>query len=363
MRYSEFKTALFEAAKVGREYQHLEDLVFVEGSKGALKAADILENLGSDGEDIAIKWDGNPTIYWGRGADGKFILVGKNGWGRNKPGSPDDLANFIKSTGQGEDWREKFGNDMAVLWPLFEQATPPEFEGFVFGDLLYYPGKPYSSTDGKIEFTPNKVTYTVDKNSDIGQRMANSKVGVVVHQRYDEFGSKSGSPVDNAQELNSNDVVVLAQTYVAHSPDVDTSSVEKIRNMAQKNAQAIDSFLAGQKGLSNVPGIIYTYVNNMSRSQRLDELETGFFDWLKTSKVSQNQQAKLAQMAEDMPKALPAVFGLIKQIMTAKDNIIDQLDKAGADVRASTAGEEGGEGYVSLKNKVKFVPRSRWQPN
>ena len=46
MRYLEFK--YLTEAKVGREYQHLEDLVFVDGSKGALKAADILDDLGTD---------------------------------------------------------------------------------------------------------------------------------------------------------------------------------------------------------------------------------------------------------------------------------------------------------------------------
>lgn len=61
---------LTEAAKVGREYQHLEDLVFAEGSAGALRAASILQRLGQDSNDVAIKWDGNPTIYWGRDADG-----------------------------------------------------------------------------------------------------------------------------------------------------------------------------------------------------------------------------------------------------------------------------------------------------
>ena len=71
--------SLTEAAKVGREYQHLEDLVFVKGSQGGMAAADILEKLGSDSGDVAIKWDGNPTIYWGREPDGQFVLVGKNG--------------------------------------------------------------------------------------------------------------------------------------------------------------------------------------------------------------------------------------------------------------------------------------------
>jgi len=49
--------------------------------------------------------------------------------------------------------------------------------------------------------------------------------------------------------------------------------------------------------------------------------------------------------------------------MTAKDNIIDQLDSADADVKATTKGEKGGEGYVALGSKTKLVPRTRWQPN
>jgi len=83
MRYTDFKNVLTEAA-VGREYNHLEDLVFVDGSAGALKAADILDGMGTDSGDVAIKWDGNPTMYWGREPNGEFVLVGKNGWGRQK---------------------------------------------------------------------------------------------------------------------------------------------------------------------------------------------------------------------------------------------------------------------------------------
>ena len=37
---------LLTEATVGREYQHLEDLVFAEGSKGAKRAATILQRLG-----------------------------------------------------------------------------------------------------------------------------------------------------------------------------------------------------------------------------------------------------------------------------------------------------------------------------
>ena len=363
MKFQEFRTVLTEAAKVGREYQHLEDLVFVDGSAGANEAADILEKLGTDSSDVAIKWDGNPTIYWGREPNGEFVLVGKNGWGRNKSTSADDLSNFIKSSGKGEEWREKFGNDMAGVFNVMEAATPQDFRGYVYGDLLYHPGKPFSATDGKIQFTPNLVTYTVDTKGPLGERIANSKVGVVVHTKFDEWGSKSGAPIKDVTELNSNDAVVLGQTYVPHQPKVDTKEVDNIRKTAQASSQAIDTFLQGTKGLSNPGQIIYTYMNHMTRTQQIDKIEQGFFDWLKTSKVSQGQQAKLAEMNESNPKALPAMFGLIKTIMSVKDHIIDQLDDADTDVKATTAGEKGGEGYVALGSKTKLVPRTRWQPN
>jgi len=360
MRFSEFK--ILTEAKVGREYQHLEDLVFVHGSSGAVKAADILEKMGSDNSDIAIKWDGYPTMYWGREPDGQFVLVGKNGWGKNKSYSGDDLKQYITSTGKGEEWRERFGSEMAQIFDTMKAATPSSFRGYVYGDLLYHPGNPVSQSKGGIQFTPNLVTYTVDPNSALGKRITNSQVGVVVHTKYANFGDSAGQPISNTQELNSNDAVVLGQTYVTHQPSVDTNAVQAIRQYNKQHAASIDSFLEPRPGLSDMKNIIYTYVNQTSRAGNLKQLEGNFFKWLSGSKVSANKQAKIKAMHDENPNALPAIFSLVKQIMTAKDDIIAQLDDAPADVKQSTKGEKGGEGYVALGSKTKLVPRQRWTP-
>jgi len=357
--------SLSEAAKVGREYQHLEDLVFVKGSQGGMEAADILEKLGSDSGDVAIKWDGNPTIYWGREPDGQFVLVGKNGWGRNKSTSAEDLSKFIQNSGKGveeEPWRADFGAEMAEVFNIMKAATPPNFRGYVYGDLLYSPRKPFSTTDEAVEFEPNNVKYTVDTKSQLGGRIANSKVGVVVHTKFDEWGSKSGTPIKDVKELNSQDAVVLGQTYVTHQPTVDTKEVDSIRKRVQSSAKAVDAFLKGTQGLSNPGQIIYTYLNQMGKAKNLSQLESNFFNWLKQSKVSQGQQEKLAAL-EEQTGGLTAILGLVKQIMSVKDHIIDQLDDADADVKATTKGEKGGEGYVALGSKTKLVPRNRWTPN
>lgn len=351
---------LTEAAKVGREYQHLEDLVFVDGSAGALKAATILTRLGQDTGDVSIKWDGYPTLFWGREPDGTFVMTGKNGWGKNKSTSSGALADFIMNTGKGEDWRKDFASDMAGVFEVLERNTPADMRGYVYGDLLYTPRKPVAKTQQGLQFTPNKVTYTVDPDSYLGKRIANSRVGVVVHTYHDAFGDKAGTPIKDTDSINSNDVVVLGQTYVTHTPKIDTSQVEKIVTSARANASAIDNWLAPEKGLSNKAGILYTYVNQMVKQGKLDQLRNGFNDWLKTSKVSKGQQAKL--MAMDS-KGFDAIMDLVIQIQSVKNNIIDQLDNAGADVTASTGGQSGGEGYVATRDKIKLVPRHRWRPD
>jgi hypothetical protein len=98
----------------------------------------------------------------------------------------------------------------------------------------------------------------------------------------------------------------------------------------------------------------------MTKMGKLGQLQSGFFDWLKQSKVSAGQQAKL--MASDTD-GLNAILELVVKVQNAKNDIIDQLDNAGADVTATTKGERGGEGYVATRDKIKLVPRHRWTPN
>ena len=145
--------------KVGREFNHLEDLVFTEPN-GAARAVQVLKDLAQPASKISIKWDGNPTVYWGRDEDGTFRMVGKNNWGREegKSGSPEELQQFILSRGKGEEWRAKFASDMAAMWDIFERATPADFRGYVYGDILFHPGKPYQGADGSLSFTPNQTT-------------------------------------------------------------------------------------------------------------------------------------------------------------------------------------------------------------
>jgi hypothetical protein len=367
MRFWEILTEAEAPApkKVGREFNHLEDLVFTERG-GAKRAVQILKDLAQDAKDVTVKWDGNPTVYWGRETDGSFRMVGKNNWGREegKSSSPDELKQFILSRGKGEEWREKFANDMASLWPIFEAGTPKNLRGYIYGDILFHPGKPYASGDGQINFTPNQTTYSVRATSPTGQRVGKAKIAVAAHKHLAAFGDKDGDDLTDVKQLNANpSLVVFGQTYVNHQPAVNADNLGAIEKIANSKSGLIDQFLTPVAGLSDLQTIVYTFVNNQSKDKALDKITPdAFLGWLSTSKVSAPKQQKIIDHAAAHAGVLEDIFYLVRELMKAKDEVIRELDQAGGDVVATTGGKPGGEGYMSTGHGVKLVPRDRWTP-
>lgn len=349
--------------KVGREFNHLEDLVFTEANGGA-RAVKILKDIAQDASDVAIKWDGSPTVYWGREPNGQFRLVGKNNWGREEgaSNSPEELERFILSRGKGEEWRPRFAKEMAAMWDIFEAATPRDFQGYVYGDILYHPGNPYQGADGRLTFTPNQTTYSVNGTSTIGRRLIKAKVAVAAHKKLEYFGDKGGEDLKELAQFNGTpDLMVFGQTYVSYQPAVNADNLTAIEKVVHKSQHSINQFLTPIAGLSDLQNIIYTYVNARSREKALDNIDSDdFFNWLKTSKVSAPKQQKIfnhphAEIMGDM-------FYLVRELMKAKNEVIAELDQAHGDITAHTAGTPGGEGYVRTKDSVKLVPRDRWTP-
>jgi hypothetical protein len=356
VKYSQIKPN----PKYGREFQHLEDLVFLEGSRGAHYAISVLEDLAEDASNAMVKWDGNPTIYWGRDHYNEFMLINKNAWGRKKCTTPQELEEFILTTGNNEPWRQQFAENLTTIWPILERATPHGFKGYFYGDLLFSPNKPISNVNETIEFTPNHVTYRINSNTELGKSIANTKVGIAVHKHYMQFGDKVGVPV--SQPLANENVVYLSQTRAGSKVSVDAARIAKLHETLDANKDLIETFLTPFYGLGDMSNIIYKYVNHMSRQQKLEQLGESFLDWLPASNVSKNKQVTIAGLIERNPGALGAIFELVLEIMSIKNNIIEQLDSNSTDIQAATLNEAGGEGYILLDEKVKLVPRHRWKP-
>ena len=377
MRFNEFRI-IKEAKKLGRAFNHLEDLVFFHGTTGVLEALQHLRELASESgsQSIRMKWDGNPQIYWGREqAGGPLVLAGHNGWARGEAtSSPEEVADFIANksgspkTDDEKAARQKFAQQFADLYPLFDRATPKDFEGFVYADGLFL-SQP-ELKDGVYTFCPNpksQTCYHVKADSDLGKRIKQAKVMVVGHAFFPEFGMDDSSqkPKNDFSEFDNNpDLIVLGPVYNKKPVKVDTSKLDSLERFAKANASLVDEFLKEVKGLSDLKNIIYTYVNQTAKAKQLDDLsETHFFQWLKNSKVSQNKQNKIYELNQSAKGALDKIFTLVKEIQVVKDSIIDQVEGEQGDIW-----DTNGEGRVRYadQNKqfgnVKLVPRKRWTP-
>lgn len=344
----------------GREYQHIEDLVYLNSQAypAIVTKLAFIEN-----HQVTYKWDGNPTIYWGKNNDGQFVMVNKNAWGKKMCTSPAMLKSFIMSTGKGESWREEFADGLIEIWDLMKRNfASTTNSGYFYGDILFYPRNPARIENNKIVFKPNKVEYRIDCDSPLGQRIKDAKVCVAVSKYHAGFGSTGTINVTSScfKELAVIPPVTLDCAF--EKMNLDQIRMEKIAVMHNAKQKEIEEFLEPKPGLSDLPNIIYTYVNHKSKTGTLDTLGDDFLEWLPYSKVSKQKQGKILALAECKPNTLPDIFYLVKEVMALKNQVIDFYDRNGV-IEAYTNGVPGGEGYVLSREKIKLVPRHRWKPD
>ena len=378
MRFREFRLVENQfIIKEGARIDHAEDIIFDEGSKGAIRALESLKKLEQGGHtDVTVKWDGSPAIIFGRNENGEFILTDKSGFvkkgGVERATSGTDLEQMLLSRSGGANRdkpdRIEFAGNMKDIFDEYAKATPKDFRGYLAGDLLYY--NTPEVIEGKYTFTPNIVTYRVDVNSELGQRIATSKTGVVVHKFIDENGAES--PVPSNLDMIGNEVFIVPSVTVSKPAQIDDEDINQAKATVAKNAQAIDNLLNMQKlrelKMSDLPKIFYTYMNSKVDTG-LDGLGGDFLTWLKTSKVSGVKQQKIAEYIGQNKAGYDAMWSVVASIMTIKDKVISQFDQHDAEVTAEIgshgpvtpdAHAAGGEGYVLShpQGDIKLVPRA-----
>jgi hypothetical protein len=180
-----------EAAGIGgraKGIEHLEDLVFREGVAGIQKALDIVKHAAEQPSTTTAKWDGKPAVIFGRKpATGEFVLTDGSGFeAKGYDGlatSPQMMAD-IQSNRSGD--RTELIEIYAKLFPVLEAALPPNFRGYVKGDLLYMQQPPVVA--GNYVFKPNTIEYRIPVKSSMGQRIGNSNIGIAIHSMYGDVG-------------------------------------------------------------------------------------------------------------------------------------------------------------------------------
>ena len=283
-----------EAARI----DHAEDLIFWEGSKGAIRSIKSFIDLESDGyKNVTMKWDGSPAVIFGRNDEGKFVLTDKSGFvakGYNgRPTSPEELQQMFLNRGKSvkTDEYRLFVQEMKNVFSVFESAVPTTFRGYFKGDLLYF-NTPLIE-NGRYVFKPNIVTYAVSIDSELGRKISQSKASVVVHREVDSFGNETAITNYNfsAGQLSAN--VILTPGINTFFLSVSNTCGNDQENFVINYNNCIAPIITVQNtGNTNVLVPSYTLnasVNNMPSAQGISVSLNG--NQLTNFTVNNNQLA------------------------------------------------------------------------
>jgi hypothetical protein len=343
----------------GVRIEHPEDMVFDLGSRGLQQALAGIKATAQQPDSATVKWDGKPAIIFGRKPTGEFVLTDKGGFlAKGYDGlatSPEQIARIMAARG-GE--RGELVALYQKLFPILRRAVPQDFRGYVQGDLLFASTPP--EVNGAYEFTPNTVKYRVAADSELGQKIGNSEVGVVVHT-YIKNPGEGGTPI-RATDLAPAPGLLILDPSLREARDVkiDARALKRAEALVAKYGPAIDRLfnpaeLRARK-ITNLPQLMKQYINTRVRSGSYDNLVQGFGDW-----VQQREPAKtprIFEWATANKQGVAAVFQAFLEISALKNDLVRQLDSQAHDVQASINDEPGHEGYVG--QGMKFVDRMRF---
>jgi len=196
-----------------KHLRHVEDHAIYAGHEGISQATEALNALHSHllgkktNHTFTDKADGAPSIVYGHHPEtGKFFVATKSAFNKNPK---------INYTDEDIDRNHGHAPGLAIKLKEALKHLPkimPKSGGVYQGDLMYGKGD-VSTNGGHHHFTPNLLTYSVDKNSAEGQKVKNSKLGIVTHTVY---RGKGGLENMSAEPLS----VKERKNFVDH-PDVN----------------------------------------------------------------------------------------------------------------------------------------------
>jgi len=329
-------TALVEAEQAGvggraKGIEHLEDLVFRRGTQGVRDALEIVKHATEQPRTVTAKWDGKPAVIFGRKPlNGEFVLTDGSGFeAKGYDGlatSPQMMAD-IQSRRSGD--RTELINLYTELFPVLEAALPPNFRGYVKGDLLYMQTPPVEA--GNYVFRPNTVEYKIPVKSTLGQRIGNSNIGIAVHSMYADQG-------DARQPLSGvrfNDVpgLMLERPASPKALQTETMVEKQLKQLIKSQGNAIDTLfnpaeLRAHK-ITDLAKLCVDFINTKVGSPLNGAtLLPEFGEWLQTRVTPQkfrNIVEYLNSPTSNTP-ALAAAFQAFNLLHDVKMHLLRQAD-------------------------------------
>ena len=336
-----------------KHIHHAEDRPLMHGHEGfehahgALMHAHEHTKAGHHNTNLTMKYDGSPSVVFGHHpTSGKFFVASKSAFNKN-PKINHTEADIDKNHGHAPGLAEKL---KAALHHLPKVAPK---SGVYQGDLMHSGGSKgdvqHDKKTGSAKFTPNTITYTA--HGDEAKKAADSKVGVVVHQKYEhgkdkELHNMSATPHPDMKNFQQHKDVHLK------SAEHDTSKVK----YSEKDQKEFQSHMDAAKKIHDTHGSkmygamhdshkgdsghMTTYINSTVRNDETPSAEgfkkhmQGHFEKAASKLKSEKGQAgKRAEAAEhdahiDKHKEhYDNMFKMHQHLQKAKDTLVKNLNQ------------------------------------
>jgi len=375
--------------------EHLEDDIFNSGTAGVTNSINFLKSLrdmltegdGQSAMKVTTKWDGAPAIVCGRNPqDGRFFVGTKSVFNKQNPKvvySEADADRFYPGQTVG-----------SILKNCLQRLSTLPIQGVLQGDLLYQTTPSVIMLEGQrnYSFRPNTITYTIPVDSELGQKVGKSKLGIVFHTEYSgktmqDLAAGFGANVSGLQ--GKPDVAVFSSEFTnvggaANLSMVEKANVDRTILSAERNLRQGQSFVKGiqdvGKGPFTLPALFKVYFNQVVREGKVPPaniMAKNFCCFIDAKFNSEIGKKKTAKSRVDWMKrrneavkylntnrsSMHSALDGFKNLMDAKVMIINKLTKIKS--VGTFLEEENGlratnpEGFVAIKDgaALKLVDR------
>ena len=382
---------LTEAAGKNLHLEHLEDEILNFGIAGGRSSINFLQALrdmfaGSSKSklNVTVKWDGAPAVIAGPHPEtGKFFVATKSLFRKRKA----DTAYYHTNADIDADKGGELAKKLKVALAEFSKLGMTEI---LQGDLMFTDDISSTDIDGEsyYTFTPNTIMYAVAKDSQLGNKIKSSKIGVVWHTTYKgdsienlkaSFGAKIPS---KSNRVWQDDATFKDISGKGNFTAKDTVAITKLLSDAGKQFQRIDAgsfnkFLRWQDTVP--PGVSFkSYLNTYTRAGKklpasgkvIQMYFKHFNDWWIKNKGEKNLKRHLAEIRK-ATNALKNVVDFINHLVQAKLMIVRKLNEVKGLARTFVKTPTGlkvvnPEGYVAIDHTggaVKIVDKLEFSFN
>jgi hypothetical protein len=346
-----------------KHIHHAEDRPLLHGSAGFDHAVGALEQAhnhiksGAHSSALTMKYDGSPSIIFGRNPENnKFFVASKSAFNKN-PKINYTHQDILKNHGHAPGLMDKLHDALNHL----PKVTPKV--GVYQGDMMFSGDDKQENKRG-VSFTPNTITYSAKGN--LADKIKRAKVGVVVHQQYhgDTLNNMKADPYPDVHNFTQHPDVwhqsAEHDTRHVHYDPIQQSEFQNHIDAAKKIHKENPMMYSATSPHQGDAGHLATYINQTVRTDEKPNVK-GFIQHMKDKytkaasglKTPAAQSRKMNQYAEHEnyvnanKKHYENLLGMHNHLQQAKNVLVNVLNQHSGGLEHDIDGKKTDpEGFV-----------------